>query len=106
VGIIISGNPKRVLITAKGKTLALSGVSGFLSDPKIDLYDIGGNVIATNESWRSHPESAEIEASGVAPVDNSEAAMILSLEPGLYTAIVSGENASTGVALVEVSAVP
>ncbi len=78
----------------------------FLSDPKVDLYDIGGSLIASNSSWRSHPESDEIEASGVAPIDNSEAAMILSLEPGLYTAIVSGEGGLTGIALVEVFAVP
>ncbi len=58
--------------------------------------------IAANDNWEDSPQRAEIELSGIAPADDRESAILRVLVPGNYTAVVRGENDSTGVALVEV----
>lgn len=101
-GFVISGaSPKTVLIRAVGPNLTNYGVSGVLADPKLDLYS-GQTVIASNDDWQSAANAAEINATSLAPVNAKESAILSSLNPGAYTAIVSGVSNSTGVAIVEV----
>ncbi len=100
-GFVISGNrAKKVVIRARGPSLASQGVTGVLQDPVLDLIG-GSGLIATNDNWRS-TQQAELMASGLAPSDDREAAIITTLQPGAYTAIVRGAGGTTGVGLVEV----
>jgi probable HAF family extracellular repeat protein len=104
-GIIIRGDrERRILIRGIGPSLAKSGVANPLPDPTLEIHDQNGQI-AANDDWRSNQET-EISASGFAPGDERDAAVILSLWPGNYTAIVRGKDGATGNALVEVYALP
>ncbi len=112
-GFVVVGDlPSRVLIRAVGPSLAGSGVAGVLAHPEIRVHDINGTPIAFNDGWQNLWDPSEItEASklvGAFPLEDGsdDAAMIIELEPGLYTVVTRGENLTTGVALVEVYAVP
>jgi hypothetical protein len=97
-GIIILGvNPTTTLVRAIGPSLP---VAGALQDPMLELYNNDGMIIASNDNWQSDQE-AEIEATSLAPTDPAESASLNTLEPGAYTAVVRGVNATTGVAMVE-----
>ena len=101
-GFIITGTTaKKIIVRALGPTLAQFGVPGVLQDPALDLYDSSNNLIASNDNWMSS-QQAGIQASGYAPGDNHEAAIVQTLAPGNYTAVVRGVNASVGAALLEV----
>lgn len=101
-GFIITGSqPKTVVIRGIGPSLALSGVANPLVDPVLELHGPGSFVTITNDNWRDTQE-AEIEATGIAPSNNMESAIIATLGPGAYTAILRGNNSGTGVGLVEV----
>lgn len=98
-GFIITGSgPKKILIRGLGPSLP---VNGKLGDPRIELHDGTGALIATNDNWRTS-QQAEILATGLQPSNDNEAALIQSLNPGIYTAIVTGVNNTTGVGLLEV----
>ena len=98
-GFIVTGSAaKQIVVRAIGPSLPLSGA---LADPILDVYDASGHVIASNDNWRTSQQDALI-AAGFAPADDREAALIISVTPGAYTAIVHGANNSTGIALVEV----
>ncbi|PYK80833.1 MAG: hypothetical protein DME37_06550 [Verrucomicrobia bacterium] len=100
-GFIISGNqPKKVIVRALGPTLSTLGVSGALADPTITIVNSSNVVVASNDNWRNTQET-EIAASGFAPPNDLESAIIATLAPGSYTAVVSGKNSGTGVALVD-----
>ncbi|MFZ1217942.1 MAG: choice-of-anchor Q domain-containing protein, partial [Chthoniobacterales bacterium] len=100
-GTIIDGSvPARVLFRAIGPSLTSFGVSNALGDPVLELHDGNGALIASNYDWRDTQE-AEIGATGLAPSDNLESAIVRDLAPGNYTAIVRGLNNTTGVALIE-----
>lgn len=100
-GFIIQGaGPKKVMVRAIGPSLAKAGVSGALSDPSVQVFDSSGQPMGQNDNWNSN--RAETLVSGLAPTDEHEAALILSLPPGAYTAVVRGVAASGGVAVVEV----
>ena len=97
-GFIITGEqPKKLIVRAIGPSLPLTGV---LANPVLELHDSLGAVIATNDNWRSDQE-AEIIATGLAPSNDNESAIVMTLIPGSYTAIVQGANEQTGIALVE-----
>lgn len=100
-GFVIKHGAKRVLIRALGPSLAAQGVPGALTDPVLTLYS-GPTVIATNDNWQSGNDVAAIQATGFPLTDPRESALLVSLEEGAYTAIVSGAAGTTGVALVEV----
>ncbi len=101
-GFIIAGTTnKRVIVRAKGPSLTAFGVAGALSNPTLTLYDPQGQPMATNDDWRATQE-AEITASTLAPTDNRESAIIATLAPGPYTAIVRGVGGEMGVGIVEV----
>ena len=101
-GFIITGNaPKPVIVRAIGPSLTSYGVIGALPDPVLELHGSGTFSTITNNNWRDSQE-AEIQATGLAPVDDLESAIVATLEPGPYTAIVKGNNGVTGIGLVEV----
>ena len=101
-GFIIGGDqPTKVIVRATGPPLGSHGVSGALADTTLELYDVHGTRFASNDDWQSD-QATEINASGLAPGDAREAAVVSTLRPGNYTAIVRGKNNTTGVALVEI----
>jgi Tol biopolymer transport system component len=99
-GFIVTGNePTQILVRAIGPSLTQYGVAGALADPVLELHDANGNVI-TNDDWRATQES-EIQATTIPPSDDKEPAILATLVPGSYTAIVRGKDNGTGVGLVE-----
>jgi uncharacterized delta-60 repeat protein len=103
-GFIITGTaPKHVLLRAIGPSLAQFGVPGVLADPVMELHGPGGFATVTNNNWGDDPvQAAAILATGLAPTNDLEAAIDAILNPGAYTAIVRGNNNTTGIGLVEV----
>jgi hypothetical protein len=98
-GIIVTGTgTQRVLVRAIGPSL--TNVPDALADPILELRDHNGALVADNDNWRSTQE-AEIQATTVAPTNDAESAIVQTLAPGNYTAIVRGVNAASGVGLVE-----
>ena len=96
--IIFSDTARNVIVRAIGPSLPLSGA---LADPNLELHNGDGDLINANDNWRSDQE-ADIMATGLQPTQDKESAIVATLDPGLYTAIVRGVNNTTGVALVEV----
>jgi hypothetical protein len=110
-GFIVQGpQPNRVIIRAIGPELSQHGVPNALANPTLELYNAAGALIASNNNWATTiiggiimtNQVRDIQASGYAPSNPNESAMIVNLPPGNYTAIVRGLNNMTGVALVEV----
>ena len=101
-GFIITGpDPKKVLIRGIGPTLTNFGIANALQDPVLELHDGTGAVLTSNDDWKV-PQQAAIEATALAPPDDRESAILLSLQPGNYTVIQSGKNGTIGVGLIEV----
>jgi uncharacterized repeat protein (TIGR03803 family) len=97
-GIIIqSDTPTKIILRAIGPSLPLGG---FLADPMLELHNPDGDLIFSNDNWRSDQEG-DIVASKLQPSNDAEAAIVATLDPGAYTAIVRGVNNSIGIALVE-----
>jgi hypothetical protein len=101
-GFIITGDtPKRVMVRAMGPSLTGFGVAGALQDPTLDLVQNGASI-GFNDNWKDSPERAEIEGSALPPDQDFESAIVRTLNPGSYTAIMRGKGETTGVGLVEV----
>lgn len=101
-GIILRGdNPQRVVFRAIGPDLGGQGVANPLQDPTLELHDANGATMASNDNWKDAPNRSEIEASGLAPKDDRDSAILMTLPASNYTAIVRGVNRTTGVALAE-----
>ncbi len=105
-GVIITGSePKRVIfrVVANSMQINRQPVAGRLQDSTLTLHDGAGIQIAFNDDWidAPEPERTEIMNSGVQPKDQQESAILRTLAPGAYTAIVRGANASTGIAVVQ-----
>jgi hypothetical protein len=99
-GFIISGSaPKKVIILATGPSLAQFGIPGVLANPTLQLFR-GNTLIASNDNWKV-PAQAEIQATRLQPKHDLESALVRTLAPGSYTAIVRGTN-GTGVGTVQV----
>jgi hypothetical protein len=113
-GIVVSqSGSMTVLIRAVGPTLATLGVTGVLEDPVLTLVNASNQVIVTNDDWGSDATMADQVRTVGASVfafplaeGSADAAVVVTLAPGLYTAIASGSNETTGIALVEVYEVP
>jgi hypothetical protein len=74
-----------------------------LADPTLELRGPDSSLIAANDNWRDNADSAAVlESVGLAPRFDFEAAIVVTLSPGAYTAIMSGKNGSHGMGLVEV----
>lgn len=99
--IIGSSGTSRLLVRAIGPSLAASGVPHPLSDPTLIIYDAAGRSIAGNDDWRSSDDATQIMNSGLAPSDDRESAVLLTAPAGAYTAIITGKNGETGIAVVE-----
>src|SRR5262249_40662339 len=97
-GFIVTGTEaKKVILRAIGPSLPFMND---LADPTIELHEPDGSVI-TNDNWRDDQEQ-EIIDSTVPPTNNLESAIVATLAPGPYTAVVAGKNGGTGIGLVEV----
>jgi hypothetical protein len=96
-----------VVVRGLGPTLAQPpfGVSGALADPVVTLVDGNGNVVQTNDNWKNTQQAA-ITATGKAPPNDLEAAILAAVQPGNYTAILSGKGGGTGIGLLEVYKLP
>ena len=114
IGFVVTGTgPKTVLLRAVGPGLTQFGVGGVLADPQLRLFNAAGTATDTNDDWAS--SAALAAAHGAAftqtgafglPAASKDAALLVTLQPGAYTAQVSGVAGTTGVALVEVYEVP
>jgi hypothetical protein len=103
-GFILTGTePTKVLVRALGPSLEDAHIDDALADPVLDLRGPDGARIAFNNSWR-YSQEAEIVATGIPPSRENEAAILATLAPDAYTAIVRGRGATSGVALVEIYA--
>ena len=101
-GFIIGGEePTKVIVRAIGPSLIASNVSDALLDPLLELYDGNGSLIFANDNWRTTQEQQIID-SGVPPSDDRESAIVATLIPGSYTAMIHDAGQANGVALVEV----
>lgn len=99
-GFIITGTQsKKVMIRAIGPSLP---VAGNLADPILELHDSTGAIIASNDNWKDSSNAQAIIETTIPPSSEKESAIVMSLTPGAYTAVVRGVNNTTGVALVEV----
>jgi len=102
-----NGTSVKVLVRALGPTLTDFGVPGALANPTLDLVNSSGTVIRSNDNWKDDPQQrAAIEAAGLAPSHDEEAALVETVAPGAYTAVVRGSGRATGVGLVEVYNIP
>ena len=91
-----------VVVRGIGPSLAGVGISSPLPDPVLTLYDSNGIAIATNDDWPSSLQAEQIVGLGLAPTSPLESAILTTISPGSYTAIVAGKGAATGIALVEI----
>ena len=112
-GIVVSGTvPKRVLIRGVGPTLTALGVQGALAQAQLTLINKDGVTVATNSSWSTSPDAAAIAAVSAQVgafalgAASADAAMILSLAPGSYSAQVVGANGTSGIAIIEIYELP
>ncbi|MEY2551815.1 MAG: hypothetical protein QOG12_1959 [Verrucomicrobiota bacterium] len=101
-GFIVVGNSgKQIVVRGLGPSLASAGVEGALSDPVVELYDSGGTLLASNNDWQQGQAQALRDAN-LAPSNQFEAAVVATLPPGAYTAILRGNGSAAGIGLVEV----
>jgi len=101
-GIVVRGAaPEQVLFRAVGPDLGNSGTANPLADPVLELLDNNGMRVASNDNWRDASESEEISSIGLAPGSETDAALLLTLAPVNYTAVIRDAAGSTGVAQLE-----
>jgi len=99
-GFIVTGNAaKKVIVRAIGPSLA-PALAGVLADPVLELHAANGDLITSNDNWKD-TQQIEIEATGIPPQNDLESAIVATLDPNAYTAILSGKNTTSGLALVE-----
>jgi uncharacterized protein (DUF1800 family) len=107
-GFIVYGNgQKKIAVRAMGPSMP---VAGNLTDPMVELHDATGAKIASNDNWKTTQQGplitgdqvAAIQASGLAPTNDLESALIVTISPGAYTVVVQGVNNATGVGLMEI----
>jgi hypothetical protein len=103
-GVIVGaggGGSVKVIVRAIGPSLSSFGIANPLADPTLELHDGNGAVLVSNDNWKD-TQQTEIEATGLAPTNDAESAIVFFAPPGKFTAIVGGKNNTTGVGLVEV----
>jgi hypothetical protein len=100
-GFIIQSGDVRAVIRAIGPSLSAFGISNALPDTTLQLRDVNGAIVRENDDWESD-QKADLEATGLEPVDPLEAAIVETLPPGQYTAQVRGKPETTGIGVVEI----
>lgn len=100
-GIIVHSTSQRLLLRALGPELNARGVNDSLGDPALELHNADGTLIASNDNWNDAPNRSAISATGLAPTDAREAAILIDSSFGPSTAIVRGAASTTGIALLE-----
>jgi parallel beta-helix repeat protein len=104
-GFIIENGPVRAVVRAIGPSLSAFGINNALPDTTLQLRDQNGAIVRENDDWMSD-QQAELEASGLQPSNNLEAALIETIPPGQYTAQVRGKPETTGIGVVEIYFLP
>jgi hypothetical protein len=98
-GVIVTGTePKKVIIRAVGPSLS-EVFDGVLSDPALELYE-GDTLLASNDNWKD-TQQTEIEETTIPPSHDLESAVVYTLAPGSYTAVMSGQDGATGIGVIE-----
>lgn len=112
-GLVIQGSvAKRVLVRAAGPSLASFGVNNALANPRLEMRDASGTIVATNDDWESGNDRAAVVAASAAAgafpfaAGSQDAALLTTLLPGNYTVIIEGVGGSSGVTLAEIYEVP
>lgn len=100
--IVGSATRKEIVIRGIGPSLVDAGIAEPLADPVLELRNSSGEIVRQNDDWRNDPEAPAVESAGLAPSRESEAAIHLTVDSGLYTAILRGANNTAGIGLVEV----
>jgi uncharacterized repeat protein (TIGR03803 family) len=101
-GFIITGSQsKNVILRGLGPSLTSFHLTGVLANPVLELHNAAGQLIATNDDWNTNANRQAIIDSGLSPTNSKESAILTTLNPGAYTAILRGANNSTGIGLVE-----
>lgn len=101
-GFIIQGTATKTLLRGIGPELSAQGVAGALQDTVLELHNGSGTTISANDNWVDSPDKQAVIDTTVPPKDDRESAILATLNPGSYTAVLRGKNETTGVALVEV----
>jgi len=98
-GFTITGSqPKKVIVRGLGPLLP---VNANLADPTLELHNSGGSVVAGNDNWRDTQQD-ELKATTIPPTNDYESAIVRTLNPGQFTAVLAGKGGTTGVGVVEV----
>jgi hypothetical protein len=107
-GFVVTGSgPQTVAIVGTGPSLAAFGITSPLADPTLTLMRSSDQaVVATNDNWQTDANAAQLQAAGFAPTNPLESGIYITLQPGAYTAILSGVGGGTGVGVIGVYAVP
>jgi hypothetical protein len=100
-GFIIQNAPVRLVVRAIGPSLAAFGITNALPDTTLELRDQNGTIVRQNDDWQTD-QKTELEATGLAPTDSREAALVQTIPPGQYTAQVRGKPEATGTGVVQV----
>ncbi len=108
-GFILGGtvtNPARVVVRAIGPSLRQFGINDALLDPTLQLVNGDGVTVGFNDNWADDAgQAAELQALNIAPTNAGESAVVITLPPGHYTAVVAGRGGGIGIGLVEIYAV-
>jgi hypothetical protein len=102
-GFVIGGSSvKQVILRARGPSLVPFGITNPLADPVLRVY-LGTSLLAFNDNWQADNDRADlIQEIGFAPTDARESALLLTLPPGAYTAVMGSAGSAGGVGIVEV----
>jgi hypothetical protein len=96
-------NPAKVVVRAIGPTLGQFGIRNPLTNPTLSLFDSNGQMVGANDNWQDDSSQAsQLQAMSLAPQNSSESAVVTTLPPGQYTAVVAGQGGASGIGLIEV----
>jgi hypothetical protein len=101
--IVVGSAGKPVILRGTGPSLAINGqpVPGRMADPFLELHDGSGATIATNDDWVNSAQKQQIIDTGLQPPNDKESALLATLDPGAYTAVLKSATTAGGIGLVE-----
>jgi hypothetical protein len=109
-GFIVQNAPVQTVVRAIGPSLVPFGIPNALPDTTLQLRDQNGTIVVQNDDWKvrtdGSSQQAELEATGLQPTNDLEAAVLITLPPGQYTAQVRGKPEQTGIGVVQVYFLP